>query len=131
MPVKICTDLEEAEVTGTSETLHAVRVGIIRFISSNEQHIVFSAVNCDPAPYQKSLSSLKVIRGSGPTCVSVESDNLVISGSDESLARFSTWFEFPSNTSGGTHAHYEYFPGDPYISPDSLTLVIGISHAGI
>lgn len=126
----ICTDDNEAEVSGTANDLRGVRVAIISLLSSSELSASLPAVARDPGPYARSLAELIIRRSEGPTLVTATQTALVVAGSDDSLARFSSWFNLPSDVQQGYHSHFEPLAGDPYHSPESIPLVVAIGHAG-
>jgi hypothetical protein len=126
----ICTDEQEAEIRGTADDLRSVRLAIIALLSSAEPSVSLPAVARDPSPYTRSLSELIIRRSEGPTLVTATQAGLVVAGSDDSLARFSSWFNLPTQAQTGYHTHFEPLAGDPYHSPESIPLVVAISHAG-
>ena len=126
----ICTDEQEAEISGTANDLRSVRVAIIGLLSSAELFASLPVMARDPSPYTRSLSELIIQRSEGPTLVTATQVGLVVAGSDDSLARFSSWFNLPPEAQVGFHSHFEPLAGDPYHSADSLPLVVAISHAG-
>jgi hypothetical protein len=80
----------------------------------------------DPAPYQTRLLSIRFTRATGPTRVSISlGQELVVAGSDQNLGLFSSWLDFERATPP-THQHYEYYPGNQWVAPDSLPLVISL-----
>jgi hypothetical protein len=52
-------------------------------------------------------------------------NQLEIEGSPEKLEVFADWFDFKAETSH-YHCHFEYYPGDTCVAPDSLPLVISV-----
>ncbi len=126
----ICTDDQEVEISGSADELRNVRVAIVGLLSSPDFSASLPAAHLDPSPYSRALPELTIQRASGPTLVTTTQSSLVVSSSDDSLARFSTWFNFPADARPGHHAHFEPMPGDPYHSPESIPLAITIRHAG-
>ena len=126
----ICTDGQEAEISGTADELRGVRVAIVKFLSTNKSSATLPAALTDPSPYTTTLSEFLIQRSSGLTLVKATQTCLVITGSDDSLARFSTWFNMPQDAPPGHHSHFEPLPGDPYHSSESIALVVAISNAG-
>lgn len=126
----ICTDDHEAEISGSASDLRSVRTAIIGLLSSSEASASLPAAACDPTPYTRSLSELVIRRTDGPTLVTTTEAGLVVTGSDDSLARFSSWFNLPPAPRPGHHAHFEPLPGDPYHSSESIPLLVAVSHAG-
>ena|SRR5688572_4699436 len=126
----VCTDDQEAEISGTADELRNIRVAIVGLLSSSELSASIPAAPRDPTPYSRALYELTIQRASGPTLVTTTQASLIVSGSDDSLARFSTWFNFPADAQPGHHAHFEPMSGDPYHSPESIPLAVTIRHAG-
>jgi hypothetical protein len=112
----------EADLEGTPEDLQHIRAAILRLVSSSESSISFEAcATIDPTPYARMLPELHIVRTTGPMRVAISHERmLVLSGSDESLDRFASWFDFTAPT----HKHHEHFPGTTYIAADSVPLVI-------
>lgn len=127
----ICTDDLEAEICGTASDLRGIRIAILRLISSAGSSASLPAAAIDPSPYTRVLPELIIQRSDGPTRVTTTETGLLIAGSDDSLARFSAWFDLPPETQPGDHSHFEPLPGDLYHSSESIPLVVAVSHAGI
>jgi len=123
----ICTDDQEAEISGNADDLRKIRITIITLLSSAEHAVSCPVALCDPAPYLRSLPELLIRRGEGPTLITATRTGLEIVGSDDSLARFASWFNLSADAQPGHHSHFEPLPGDPYHSPDSIPLVVAIS----
>jgi hypothetical protein len=126
----VCTDDQEVEISGTANDLRAVHLAIIRLLSSDEISMSIPVAAVDPSPYTRSLPGLLFQRAVGPTLASVKDSGLVVAGSDDSLARFATWFNLPSDAQPGYHSHFEPLTGDQYHSSDSIPLVVALSQAG-
>lgn len=77
----------------------------------------------DPAPFTRCLTGLRVRRSAYPACVAVDGEELIIAGTNETLALFCSFLESAAQDG---HVHYEYYEGDEYISPDSLPLVVRV-----
>jgi len=122
----IRTDDKEAEISGTADDLRKIRVGVVSLLSSTENSASFKTAPSDPAPYPRALSELIVQRALGLTLVTVTQTALVVVGSDDSLARFSSWFNLPAEAQAGNHMHFEPMPDDAYHSSESVPLVIAI-----
>jgi hypothetical protein len=61
----------------------------------------------------------------GSTRVKIVADYLEVKGSFKHLESFADWFDFEANQSQ-YHCHFEYYPGNEWIYPDSLPLVISV-----
>jgi hypothetical protein len=123
---------EEADVTGSVEELQEIRAFIQRLVGSSELSLSIRADDAaNPSPYTHSLREFRVLRGGDRTRVSVQDhETLVISGPDENLIKFSSWFDFTSDAKDGSHSHFEPLPDDCYVAADSLPLVVSVSSAG-
>jgi hypothetical protein len=126
----ICTDDQEAEISGTAHDLRKIRIAIVGLLSSADTSVSFAAAPRDPSPYSRALSELIIQHTSGPTLVTVTQTAVVVAGSDDSLARFSSWFNFPPEALASHHSHFEPMPGDAYHSAESIPLVVAISYVG-
>ena len=130
--ITICVSTgEEADISGTIEELRDVALTLKALVGSGEQSAVIPAQPCDPAPYELSVLELAFTRSVGPTSVSADSRTLTVSGPDQFLAGFASWFEFPQGASRGAHNHFEPSPDDPGHSTDSLSLVVSVRHDGM
>ena len=116
---------EGCDLSGTPAELRAVAAAV----SSLNSSVSFAADTSQPAdPYPVALSALVVRVGSGPVCASVQGDVLGVTAAPEFLTPFASWFRFEEATAGGYHVHHEYFPGNEYISPKSVPLVISVRY---
>jgi hypothetical protein len=125
--IAICQSGDEVELSGSTGDLQRIRAEIITLLSSENQDTSIRAAASDPAPYERCLSELTVRRADGKTLALVVGDALVVQGQDDSLARFSTWFNAPSTASPKWHSHFEPLPEDPWHSSDSVALVIAVA----
>ena len=128
--ITICVSGQEADISGTVGELLEVALTLNALVGSGEQSVVIPAQPCNPAPYELSLSELTFTRRPGPTSVSADPHRLTVSGPDQFLAGFASWFQFPQDAADGYHNHFEPLPDDPDHSPDSLALVVSVRHAG-
>ena len=128
--ITICASDQEADVSGTVTELLEIAHILKSLVSSGASSVVVPAQSCNPAPYELSLRELVFARRSGPISVSADSHRLTVSGPDQFLARFASWFEFAQDAGNGCHNHFEPLPDDPDHSADSLALVVSVRHAG-
>jgi hypothetical protein len=128
--ITICVSDGEADISGSVWELREIALTLKALVSSGEQLVVIPARVCDPSPYQLSLPALAFARRPGQTLVSADASRLTVSGPDQFLEGFATWFEFPDNSPHGQHNHFEPMPDDPDHSADSLSLVVSVRHAG-
>jgi len=127
--ITILASSGEADISGTVGELREVALTLKALVGSGEQSVVVSAQLCDPAPYDLSLPELAFTRRTGPTSISASPHRLTVSGPDQFLAGFASWFEFPQDAAHGMHNHFEPLPDDPDHSPESLALVVSVRHA--
>jgi hypothetical protein len=127
--IEIRATQDEADLSGSVEDLRGLREAILRLIDSSDRTLVVAASSSlDPSPYAFALPKLMVVRSSGPSQVQVENQQvLIVSGADENLARFASWFDFDPEATVGVHAHFEHLPGNPYVAHDSLPLIVSVS----
>ena len=128
--ITICVSDSEADISGSVSELREIALTIKALVSSCEQVATIPAQLCDPSPYQQSLPALAFARRPSPTLVFADASSLTVSGPDQFLDGFATWFEFPDNSPQGQHNHFDPMPGDPDHSVDSLSLVVSVRHAG-
>jgi glycerate kinase len=116
----------EIDLGGTSQDLQYVRQSILSLIQATETQVSISvATDFNPAPYSDRLSSLIIRKGKGATKVAIVTNQLEIEGNFEKLEAFADWFDFEADGSD-YHCHFEYYPGDTWVDPDSLSLVISV-----
>ena len=125
--IGIRADGDDIEISGTAAELREISTIIEALISSDELSATVLGRTIDPAPYARSVGSLKIQRTAGRTRVSETDSQVLVTGSDDSLARFASWFEFPPHSKSGNHSHFEPLADDPYHSPDSNSLVVSVS----
>jgi len=128
--ITICASSGEADISGTAGELLEVALTLKALVGSGEQSVIIPAQQCNPAPYELSLSELAFTRRPGPTLVSADQHRLTVCGPDQFLAGFASWFQFPQDAAHGNHNHFEPLPDDPDHSADSLSLVVSVRHAG-
>ena len=123
--IKIRATEDELELSGSPAELQHVRAMILALTRGTESESIVSAdSDCDPKPYDVPLSELRLVRDVGPTRVSVVGRALRVSGADENLEKFSSWFDFDEEVETGAHNHFDYFPGNTTVAPDSRSLVV-------
>lgn len=119
--IEIRAGTDDAELSGSVSDLAAIRVAIVRLINSSERQFTQVAqADVKPDPYDRCLTEITLVRSDGPTRVSIAGTSLLVTGADENLAGFATWF----SAKPGEHGHYEYFEGNNYIAADSVPLVV-------
>jgi hypothetical protein len=120
-------ETNEIEVGGTPQDLQYVRQSILHLIHQTDetQIIISAAIDFDPSPYSSRLSFLVIDKSENLIRVQLAADCLDVRGNPKNLEVFADWFDFESNMSQ-YHCHFDYYPGNDLISPDSLPLVISV-----
>jgi hypothetical protein len=119
-------ETNEIDLGGTPQDLQYIRQSILSLIQTNEAQVdISAAVDFDPAPYSNRLSFLMIRKSKGATKVAIVTDRLEVEGDPKKLEVFADWFDFEADASH-YHCHFEYYPGDTWIDPDSLPLIISV-----
>jgi hypothetical protein len=118
----------DLEIAGSATDLEVIRHRLIGLLALPTQHeIRFEAdIQFDPQPYTSAIPKLIIRKGQGPTKVTAEKSSVQVAGSIDSLSAFASFLDFESEAMPGSHSHYEYYDGNPYISSDSVPLVVAI-----
>ena len=118
----------DLDISGTVDELQIVRREILDFIKSDATQISFEAdAGIDPAPYKSALTRFIILKGQGPTKVSLRNEKEIqVEGSPDCLERFASFFDFKSDAGKGAHSHYEYYEGNKWVARDSIPLVISV-----
>ena len=127
--IQICySKASGVELSGTYQDMEALRQDILKFISSPATHFVAEAeIGFDPSPYDSVLHQVVIIKGQGPTNVSVANNaQLQVAGSAEHLEGMTTYLAFDSEAYPDKHTHYEYFKGCPWIAEGSEPVVFSV-----
>jgi hypothetical protein len=126
--IAIIADEASVGINGSVADLESVRLKIAELVQSGDSSVMMDAAMIDPNPYPRTLRALEIRRGEGRTTITIAGDRVTVTGSDESLDRFSSWFHFPADAQQGRHAHFEPAPGDPFHSSESIPLIISLRH---
>jgi hypothetical protein len=89
-----------------------------------ERVVIQCDASADPQPYSQCLTLLRVQLSEGPTKISVDGTEVNVSGSEQHLEMFASYFEFGDECPSGIHHHFEYFESNGWIAPDSVPLVV-------
>jgi hypothetical protein len=117
-------ETNEIETTGTQQELQLICRSIIHLTQTNVNQITIpAAIDFDPTPYSSRLNFITICKSENLIKVAIEVDHLKIHGSPKNLQIFADWFNCEDDTSH-YHCHFEYYPGNDLIHPDSLPLVI-------
>lgn len=123
-----CSNQNEVEISGTANELQAVSRGILALVQSGHFQIAFEANPLiNPAPYDTVLKRMVVAKGQNPAKASVvDSKELRVEGSLESLEAFASFFDFEPGAATGNHTHFEYYGHEDnrWVAPDSISIVI-------
>jgi hypothetical protein len=116
----------EIELRGTPEDLQYVRRSILQLLQTDEvQAIIPAAIDFDPYPYSGKLNSLVIYKSESSTIVTMVANYLEVKGNYNHLESFADWFDFEANQSH-YHCHFEYYPDNEWIHPDSRPLIISV-----
>jgi hypothetical protein len=119
-------ETNEIEMAGTLQDLQHVCRSILHLTQTNETQITIpAAINFDPAPYSNCLNFIAISKNEDLIKVAVAIDRLEIHGSPKNLEVFADWFNCEDDAAH-YHCHFEYYPGNDLIHPDSLPLVISV-----
>lgn len=115
----------ELELRGTVEEL----TELAGLLTSGSGSVALDHV-AEPSPYDRSLSSITVVRTSGPVVITCAagSDELYIRGGSPQLDLLAANVQgFAENWDGDnmSHLHIDYFPGHDYLDESSEPLVLG------
>lgn len=118
----------ELDLSGSVEVMRAVRQSILTLIETEGPDVTVEASTAfDPAPYDEVLCRLVISRSQGPVKVEVTSEREVhVSGSTDYLKGLASCLDFPAWTTLWTHTHVEYFEGHPFLTSDSIPLVVSV-----
>jgi hypothetical protein len=127
--IAICADDTGVEISGTVDDLNDVHLAIMDLLHTGSSSVQILAASSDPSPYPRALSRLEVRRTEGRTVLSVVDGDLIASGSDDSLGRFASWFQFRQGACPGQHSHFEPAPDDLFHASESVPLVVSVRHS--
>ncbi len=120
----------ELDISGSTPALRKIGQSMLDLINDKDRlNCVIEARIVDPAPYDNCLSYVSISKSETLTKVSVVGNYLQIEGDTESLERFATWFDFDDDTWSGYHHHFDYWEGNSYVDPDSMSLVIMVKNS--
>jgi hypothetical protein len=113
-------------MNGTPRELQLICRSILHLTQTNANQITIpAAIDFEPAPYSSCLNSITICKSEDLIKVAIKIDRLEIQGSPKNLEIFADWFNCEDDTSH-YHCHFEYYPGNDLIHPDSLPLVISV-----
>lgn len=118
----------QVEIEGDPDDHWRAYVAILGLVVSRAPSITLRARHDGPADADR-LHALVVRRGTGGARVHRERDVLVVEGDEENLDRFGSWFLGAEKADAGTHAHFEYYAGNPFVAPDSLPVIFAVRAA--
>jgi hypothetical protein len=115
----------ELELRGTAAEL----TELAGLLTSGSGSVALDHVD-DPAPYDRSLSSITVVRTSGPvviTCAAGSGELYIRGGSPQLDLLAANVQGFADDWDGDdmSHLHIDYFPGHDYLDESSEPLVLG------
>jgi hypothetical protein len=117
----------ELDISAPPFELRAVRVHVLDVASGRAERAVVAAdTAADAHPYARCLRSLAVSRGVGPARVAVDGETVTVTGSEDSLSAFASYFDFHDDAAVGRHNHFEHYADNKWIAADSIPLVISV-----
>ena len=116
----------ELELSGSISDLQQIRDALLDI--GNVSRVAIDA-NCDvaAAPYDRVLKRIEVELLDGPVRVTVVNDSLQVTGGDQMLEIFASFFDFDPSAGPGAHCHHDWLDGDVHIAEDSRSLVISVA----
>ena len=119
----------EIELAASVEEFKALRARVRDIVVGAAEAVSVAAeMGYDPSPYDAILARLVIERIDQPVCAAIAGDALRIAGSSKGLDAFCSDLAFDDAAVPGCHSHYEHYDGHPFISPDSMPLVIAVGY---
>ncbi|MEH1933128.1 MAG: hypothetical protein V7L14_05265 [Nostoc sp.] len=116
----------EIDLSGTPGDLRSIRQSIIELLQAEDVQVCIPANEVDPAPYDSCLNSFLIRKSDCSLKVMVAGSSLKIEGTPEKLEVFADWFNFDNSTESGYHQHFDYYEGNEWVDPGSVSLVISV-----
>jgi hypothetical protein len=118
----------DVDIRASKVELEKLRDAILELLGSVKRELRLEADDAiDPKPWKSVAMGMAICRQGDATRAWVNGDGVLrIQGSDENLTAFVSYFPIDETAQSGSHAHFEYYEGNPFITPDSLPLVIGV-----
>src|SRR5262252_4591262 len=116
----------EADISGSVSELRRLSIQIARIAYGEVLNFEADAA-LSPSPYDATLTHFEVMASDGPVKVTVNGSRLQACGGPEMLHKFASFFDFADRAAAGAHNHYDWFEGNPFVSPDSTPLVIRVA----
>lgn len=124
--ISISASQEEADISGSIDDLREIGLTIRALLISATQSVTLHAMEHDPAPFDRALTELTVIKQAGLSSVLIQGNALCVSASPERLEQLASCFFFADDARHGHHYHFEQMPGDSDYSADSLALAVSV-----
>jgi len=128
--ISISASQEEADISGSIDDLREIGLTIKALLLSATESVTLQAMKHDPAPFDRALTELTVIRRAGLSSVLIQGNALFVSTSAERLEELASCFFFADDAGHGHHFHFEPMPGDLDYSADSLALAVSVRRPG-
>jgi hypothetical protein len=120
----------ELDISGSTPALRQIGQAMLDLVNNKErENCIIEGAIVDAQPYDGCLSAVSIIKSDTLTKVSVVEDYLQIEGDSKSLKGFASWFDFPDDTWSGYHHHFDYWDGNEWVDPDSMSLVIAVKNS--
>ncbi|MEH2106268.1 Imm32 family immunity protein [Nostoc sp.] len=116
----------EIDLSGTPGDLRSIGQSILELLQVQDVQVYIPANEVDPAPYDSCLNSLLIRKSDYFIKVMVAGSSLKIEGTPEKLEVFADWFNFDNSTESGYHHHFDYYEGNEWLDPTSVSLVISV-----
>ncbi|MEH2192937.1 MAG: hypothetical protein V7K98_09875 [Nostoc sp.] len=120
----------EIDLSGTPGDLRSIRQSIIKLLQAQDVQVCIPANEVKPAPYDSCLNSLVIRKSDCSVKVMVAGSSLKIEGTPEKLKVFADWFNFGDSTESGYHNHFDYYEGNEWVDPASVSLIISCKYRG-
>ncbi|MEH2235251.1 Imm32 family immunity protein [Nostoc sp.] len=116
----------EIDLSGTPGDLRNIGQSILELFEAQDVQVCIPANEVDPAPYDSCLNLLLIRKSDCPVKVMVAGSSLKIEGTPEKLKVFADWFNFGDSTESGYHNHFDYYEGNEWVDPASVSLIISV-----
>ncbi|MEH2325610.1 MAG: hypothetical protein V7K32_19025 [Nostoc sp.] len=116
----------EIDLSGTPGDLRNICQSILELFEAQDVQVYIPANEVDPEPYDSCLNSLLIRKSDCSVKVMVAGSSLKIEGTPEKLKVFADWFNFGDSTESGYHSHFEYYEGNEWVDPASVSLIISV-----
>jgi hypothetical protein len=121
------TPPRDLELAGSREELIALSKVIEVTAKSGAQRSIPIPL-ADPFPFHRALSHLVIVPAEGPVMISIQGDDVHITGAARNMERFASQLAFEAGARQ-TLRNFEWFPGNDFVAKDSIPMVISVTRA--